>query len=132
MLACRMANGIEAAIETYIQAWRERDAEQREKLLEACFAADGRFITRRRAIRGRVALAAEMARFHSANTHWRDIRRLSAIDTGETTFRYRGAVDFDDGTSAEAFDAGEVDAEGKIVLLLTFDGPLAGPNQAAR
>jgi hypothetical protein len=29
-----------------------------------------------------------------------------------------------DGTSLEFFDAGEIDADGRISLLLTFDGPL--------
>lgn len=126
-----MPSTIEVAAETYIRAWGERDPALREQLLEACFAADGRFVTRRRVVRGRAALAAEMARFHAAS-HWRNIRRLSAIDTGETTFRFRGVVEFDDGTSAESFDTGEVDAAGKIALLITFDGPLADANETAR
>jgi hypothetical protein len=126
-----MANAIEAVAHTYIRAWSERDPALRERLLEECFAADGRFVTRRRVIRGRAALAAEMERFH-ARAQWRSIRRLSVIDTGDTTFRWRGAVEFHDGTIAEAFDAGEIDADGKIVLLLTFDGPLADADHAAR
>ena len=126
-----MANAIERAVETYIRAWGERDASLREQLLEACFAADGRLVTRRRVIRGRAALAAEMARFHGA-TRWRSIRRTSAIDIGETTFRFRGVVELEDGTLAEASDAGEVDAEGKISLLVTFDGPLADASEDTR
>jgi hypothetical protein len=118
-----MPNAIEVAIDTYIRAWRERDAAARAQLLEACFAEDGRFVTRWRVVRGRAALAAEMASFH-ARSQWRSIRLASAVDTGATSFRYRGAVEFQDGKVAEAFDAGEVDATGKISLLLTFDGPL--------
>jgi hypothetical protein len=119
-----MPNAIERVVETYIRAWSERDATLREQLLEACFAVDGRFVTRRRVLRGRAALAADMARFH-AEVPWRRIRRLSEIDSGDSTFRVRGVVDFNDGTSVESCDVGEVDASGKISLLLTFDGPLA-------
>ena len=119
-----MSNAIEQVVETYIQAWGERDPQRRERLIEACFAADGRFVTRRRVVHGRVALAADMARFHT-DTRWRAIRRLSVIDVGSTTFRFRGVVEFHDETLAESSDSGEVDAHGKISLLITFDGPLA-------
>ena len=117
-------NAIERVVDTYIRAARERDPAQREQLLEECFAVDGRFVTRHRVIVGRAALAADMARFH-AHFRWRSIRLLSAVDTGSTTFRFRGAVEFEDGRLAESSDVGEVNAEGKISLLITFDGPLA-------
>jgi hypothetical protein len=123
-----MPNALEEVARTYIRAWGERDPALRERLVEACFAADGRLVTRHRVIRGRAALIAEMAAFH-ARAQWRGIRLLSVIDTGATTFRLRGLVEFHDGTSAEAFDAGEVDAAGKIALVLTFDGPLADANE---
>jgi hypothetical protein len=41
-----MATLVELAVDTYIRAWRERDPVVRATLLEACFAADGRFVTR--------------------------------------------------------------------------------------
>lgn len=119
-----MGNAIETLAETYIRAFGERDPALRAQLLEECFAVDGRLVTRRRVIAGRAALAADIARFHR-DFRWRSIRRLSPIDTGNSSFRYRGIVEFEDGTSAEAFDAGEVNADGKISLVLTFDGPLA-------
>lgn len=125
-----MSNAIERVIETYIQAWSEREPLRREKLIEACFAADGRFVTRHRVVHGRAALAADMARFHT-DTRWRSLRRLSVIDVGHTTFRFRGVVEFHDGTMAESSDAGEVDAQGKISLLITFDGPLAHLTESA-
>ncbi|WP_437308158.1 hypothetical protein [Sorangium sp. So ce388] len=49
---------------------------------------------------------------------------LSFIDTGNTTFRFRSVVERSDGENFELFDAGEVDATGRISLLLTFAGPL--------
>jgi hypothetical protein len=126
-----MANAIEGAVETYIQAWCERDPVVRQRLIEQCFAVEGRLLTRRRVICGRAELAAAVARFH-ANYQVRRVRRLSPIDTGDTTFRVRGLAEFVDGTSAESFDAGEVDAQGKIALVLTFDGPLADAGEEAR
>ncbi|HTV20534.1 MAG TPA: hypothetical protein VMG12_17745, partial [Polyangiaceae bacterium] len=110
--------------ETYIAAFIERDPVRREQLLNECFAVDGRLVTRHRVIQGRAALAADIARFHR-DFRWRSVHRLSPIDVGSRTFRYRGVVEFEDGTTAEAFDAGEVNADGKISLVLTFDGPLA-------
>jgi hypothetical protein len=93
-------------------------------MVEACFAEDGRMVKRSGEIRGRAALAAEMARVR-ADPNLLRIRLISAIDARGTTFRYRGAADCRDGTCLEAFDAGEVDADGQICLLLTFAGPLA-------
>jgi hypothetical protein len=113
---------IEVAIATYVRAYTERDPAARAKLIEACWAADGRLVTLSREIRGRAALAEEMARLDSRLIR---IRLISAVDAGKTTFRVRAVADLHDGTSPEAFDAGEVDADGRISLILTFPGPLA-------
>jgi hypothetical protein len=118
-----MPNPIERVVDTYLRAWTERDPALRQELLEACFAVDGRLVTRHRVIAGRAALAADMERFHTS-FQVRSVRRLSAIDTGHTTFRVRGVVEFQDGKIAEGFDAGEIGADGKITVVLTFDGPL--------
>ena len=118
-----MPSAVVRAVDTYIRAASERDPIVREALIEQCFAADGRMVTRSREIRGREALAAEIARFH-ADPQWRCIRMTSAIDAGGTTFRYHSVAERHDGTTAEFFDAGEIDAEGRIRLLLVFSGPL--------
>jgi hypothetical protein len=118
-----MPSPVEIAVDTYIRAWSERDSVVRAKMLEACFAEDGRMVTRSREIRGRAGLANEMARF-LADPRLLRVRVTSAIDARGTTFRFRGVAEFRDGTTAEAFDAGEIDATGRISLLLTFAGPL--------
>ena len=118
-----MPSAVEQAVETYIRAWSEPDPAVREKMIEACFAADGRLVTRSGEIRGRAALAAMMTRI-LADPQLLRIRLISAIDASGTTFRFRGVVERRDGTSPESFDAGEVDASGRISLLLTFAGPL--------
>ncbi len=123
-----MSSVIEIAVETFIGAWMESDPEKRVAMIEKCFAADGRMVTHGREIRGRAALADEMTRVR-ADPQLLGIRLASAIDARGTTFRYRGVAELRDGTSAEAFDAGELDANGQISLVLTFAGPLAEPTE---
>jgi hypothetical protein len=119
-----MSSAVEVAVDTYVRAAQERDPVVRARLLEACFAVDGRMVTPKREIRGRAAIGEMLTRAH-ADPQLLRIRLLSAVDARGTTFRYRAVVDKRDGTSAEAFDAGEIDSTGRISLILTFDGPLA-------
>ncbi len=121
-----MPSAAEIAVETFIGAWCESDPAKRVAMIETCFAADGRMVTHGREIRGRAALAEEMTRVR-ADPQLLSIRLASAIDARGTTFRYRGVAELRDGTSAEAFDAGELDANGQISLVLTFAGPLGEP-----
>ena len=118
-----MANALESIVETYIKAWGERDPALRAKLIEQCFAVDGRIVTRSREIRGRQAFSDEAARVH-ADPEFVRIRVTSVIDAKGTTFRVRAQAERRDGTNPEALDAGEVDASGQISLVLTFAGPL--------
>jgi hypothetical protein len=118
-----MRSAVEVAVDTYILASQERDPAVRAQLLEACFAEDGRMVTRNRELHGRAALADMLARFH-ANPQLQGIRVISKIDAQGTTFRFRAVADFRDGPSVEAFDAGEIDESGRISLILTFAGPL--------
>ena len=119
-----MSSAIETALLTYIRAAREPDQVVRTQLLEACFAADGRIVTRSGQIRGREAVAEMFARVH-ADPLFERIRVTSAIDAQGTTYRLRSVIERRDGTSAEFFDAGEIDASGKISLVLAFAGELA-------
>lgn len=116
-----MPTPIEQAIETYVRAWNERAPAARGELIEKCFATDGRIVTRSRTIRGRGGLDREIATL-LADPQWKQIR-LGALDAAGTTFRLHGFADRHDGTSAHAFDAGEIDADGRIALILTFAGP---------
>ena len=58
----REKSPVEAAVQTYIRASGERAPAERAKLLEACFAEDGRFVTRSRVISGRAGVDAMIAR----------------------------------------------------------------------
>lgn len=123
-----MSSAIEAAVLTYIQAAGESDSAARGKLLELCFAAEGRIVTRGGQIRGREAVAEMLARVH-ADPQFERIRVTSAIDAQGTTYRLRSVIERRDGTSLEFFDTGEIDASGKIALVLAFAGELGGPDE---
>jgi hypothetical protein len=119
-----MATPVQTAAETYIRAAGERDPAARAKLLEACFAEDGRFVTRSSVIRGRAAIDAMIAR-GLADPQLVGFRLTTVVDAVGTTFRFRSLVERRDGTTLEFFDAGEINADGKIATLLVFAGPLA-------
>ncbi len=119
-----MPSPIESTVQLYIRASGERDPVARAKLVEACFAEDGRFVTRSGVIRGRAGVDAMIAR-SLADPQLLGFRLASVVDAAGTTFRYRSIVERRDGTSLEFFDAGEIDDEGKIATLLVFAGPLA-------
>jgi hypothetical protein len=125
-----MPQAVETAVDTYIRAWSERDPAIRAAMIDACFAADGRIVARSWEIRGRTALADAMATF-LADPQLLRIRVTSVVDARGTTFRFRAVLDRRDGTSLESFDAGEVDAEGRISLLLTFGGPLGEADETS-
>ncbi|MGC4070195.1 MAG: nuclear transport factor 2 family protein [Polyangiaceae bacterium] len=121
--APNMSSPVQVAVDRYIRAVCKSDREERIALFEACLAEDVRMVTRSREIRGRAQLTEEVNRF-LADPQLLRVRVTSSVDVGKTTFRYRAVADFVNGTSAEAFDAGEIDETGRIVLILTFAGPL--------
>ena len=118
-----MPTPVETAAHTYIRAAGERDPSERAKLLEACFAENGRFVTRSGVIRGRAAIDAMLAR-GLADPQFVGFRLATVVDAAGTTFRFRTIVERRDGTTLEFFDAGEIDADGRICTILVFSGPL--------
>lgn len=119
-----MSNAIEFAARTYATAWAEPDPEARARLLEACWAEDGRLVTGGSGFNGRAALAAAMDAFF-ADPQRPTVRLTSPIDVQGRMFRLSAVAEYPDGrVSAESHDAGEVDADGRIAILLTFVGPL--------
>jgi hypothetical protein len=118
-----MGSAVEVAVDRYIRAWSERDPVARAQLLEACFAIDGRIVQRSGETQGRAALATMIDQFLS-DPQWLSVRITSALDAIGTTFRFRAAIERQDGTTLHLFDAGEVDETGRIRLILTFVDPL--------
>ena len=114
----------EQAVRRYIDAWFEPERARRAELLAACFADDGRIVFGDRVIRGRGELAADIDAFQV------DPRRLTArltspIDADGTTFRFRALFTWPDGRQhSELIDFGEIDGDGRIATLFTFEEPL--------
>jgi hypothetical protein len=112
----------EIAAQTYVAAWRESDAPARARLIEACFAVEGRVVSPGAVIRGRAGLAAAIDAFF-ADPRGLSARLASAIDVQGPIFRLRAVVEDRDGRIVfDGFDAAEVDADGRIAVLLAF-GP---------
>src|SRR5437899_1390575 len=99
-----MPSPVEIAVATYIRAAGERDPAARASLLEACFAADARLVTRSGVIRGHAAIDAMIARFF-ADPQNLGFRMTSVIDAKGSTFRYASVVLRADGTELPFFDA---------------------------
>jgi len=122
-----MSSQTQIAAQTYVAAWQESDAAARVPLIDACFAVDGRIVSRSTVIRGRAALAASISDFFS-DPRGLSARLVSAIDAQDPIFRFRAVVEDRDGRIVfDGFDAAEVDADGRIALLLTFGGASPAP-----
>jgi hypothetical protein len=119
-----MSSPAEIAARTYLALFAERDPAERARMLEACWAEDGRLVTSGDGLRGRAAIEAMVQRVQADPRDVR-IRMTSPIDVQGRMFRFHGALEAADGTlTGEAFDAGEVDADGRITTLMTFKGVL--------
>jgi hypothetical protein len=117
-----MPSPTEMAAQTYVAAWQEPDAVTRARLIDGCFAADGRIVSPGTIIRGRAALAASIDAF-LADPRGLSARLVSPIDAQGPIFRFRSAVEDRAGRIVfDGFDAGEVDVDGRITVLLTFGG----------
>ena len=117
-----MPSSTEIAAQTYVAAWQEPEAAARARLIEACFAVEGRIVSRGAVIRGRAGLAAAIDAFF-ADPRGLSARLASVIDVQGPIFRLRAVVEDRDGRIVlDGFDAAEVDADGRIAVLLTF-GP---------
>ncbi len=117
---------VRSSIEAYIAAWNEHDAEARARLVERACADDFRLLTSGRCIRGRAGLGALIAEFQKRRPGDR-ARLTSAVEIHESTFRYVGVVDSEGAAPVETLDTGEHDAEGRILLVLTFAGAAPPP-----
>jgi hypothetical protein len=126
-----MPSPAEIAAESYVAAWQEPDPGARARLLDACFAADGRIVSPGAVIRGRAALAAAIEDL-LADPRGLSARLASTIDAQGPVFRFRSVVEDRDGRIIfDGFDAGEVDADGRITVLLTFGGASPDSMRAA-
>src|SRR5690349_20080473 len=122
-----MSSPTEAAARAYVAAWQEPDAAARARLIEACFAAEGRIVTPGTVIRGHAGLGKAIADLF-ADPRGLSARLTSAIDAQGPMFRFRSVVEDREGRVVfDGFDAAEVVADGRITVLLAFGGAPPAP-----
>jgi hypothetical protein len=115
------------AAQTYVAAWKEPNALTRARLIDGCFAAEGRIVSPGSVMRGRAALAGAIDDFF-ADPRGLSARIGSAIDAQGPIFRFRSVVEDRDGRIVfDGVDTGEVDVDGRITVLLTFGGASPAP-----
>ena len=109
-------------IDAYVAAWAETDADKRRALIERAWAADGSYVDPIADIEGRDALSEMIAGFH-AQSPGSTIVKTSGIDQHHDKIRFAWAMRGADGkTMLEGIDVGEVDADGKLALIVGFWG----------
>jgi SnoaL-like domain len=109
-------------VETYVQAWHERDEAARRRLLEESWAQDGVYTDPNRTIEGRDALVDAIATFHQQRPGVR-IEVRSRIDDFGRQFRFLWAtVDGSGQVLHEGVDFGQLDEQGRIALIAGFYG----------
>jgi hypothetical protein len=109
-----MSTPVEIAVRTYAALPQEPDPAVRARMIEACWANDGRLVTRSGEVRGRAALAAMFDRF-IADPRGFTVELASVIDAQGSTFRFCARTVARDGSSVpDVYDAGMIDADGRI------------------
>src|ERR1700722_17738590 len=124
-----MSDSIRHAVASYAGAWAEPDPARRADLLASAVTDDVRIVigAGKREIRGRAALDAEIVGLQRRVPVVR-VRVTSGIDVQGDLCRFTGVVEGPQGPiGAEASDACECDASGRIRLLFTFAGVALPP-----
>ena len=124
-----MSDAIKRAVASYAAAWAERDPVRRADLLASAVTDDVRILigAGKREIRGRAALEAEIVDLQRRVPVVR-VRVTSGIDVQGNLCRFTGVAEGPQGQiGAEASDACECDASGRIRLLFTLAGAALPP-----
>lgn len=109
-----------AVVSRYCSAWSETDPARRKLAVEEVWAARGEYIDAQPVrVRGRDALAAEIVKFQQQFPGARF--RCDAVRTHNGFVAYTWAMAMADGTERfEGMDFGELDAEGRLVRIVSF------------
>jgi hypothetical protein len=110
----------ETAARRYIAAWMTPDPAERARLVEQCFADNGRIILRGSEVRGRAALAAAIDAF-ATDPRGLIARITDDVEAQDPLFRFRAVFEHPDGTRYSSLqDIGEIDDSGRIATIYSF------------
>ena len=112
-----------AAVNAYMAAWHEPDEAKRLALLARCWSERGRYVDPNVDLQGRPALAQHIAKVQASRPGAR-LEFMSAIDVHHNVVRFLWRLVRADGTFGDvSIDFGEVDGDGRLVLIAGFFGP---------
>lgn len=118
-------------VRAYEALWAEHDPQRREALSTRCLAENAEIIAPRHHLRGRRAIAEDVARFQREQPGSKAVC-ASGIDAHNGWARFAVKVVAPDGAvTAEGLDIAEFGADGRIARVITFWGPLPPGAQAA-
>jgi len=116
----------QSAVEGYFAAWNEKDPVRIAALVKACVAADAQLVSSTHSVTGAEALADFIVAFRQMRPDDAAIL-TSTVESVGAFFRFTGCGKQPDGTIySDVMDVGELDADGRIKRLVTFDSALPG------
>ncbi|MGP0058594.1 MAG: nuclear transport factor 2 family protein [Beijerinckiaceae bacterium] len=120
---------IETMVRAYGDAWLEKDAAARDKLLEIAWSKDGVYQDPTVDVSGREALSRHIAKLHQRLPGSRIVTTSAAQHHhGKIHFTWK-MLDAEGKVTLEGRDFGELDSDGRICRVAGFFGsppPLAG------
>ena len=118
------APNIQTVVETYVAAWRERDAEARLRLLEQSWADDGVYVDPLTRTEGRAALSRMIGRYHQERPDTQVVL-TSGVDHHHRELRFTWALLGDNGaTLMIGMDFGQIAEDGRLQQITGFFGPM--------
>jgi hypothetical protein len=115
-------------LDTYGDAWNEKDETKRRQLLEKCWADDGTFTDPQSDIAGREALVAHIAEFQ-AQFDRAQIMPTSTADEHHGMVRFTWRILAADGsTMLDGIDFSTLAEDGRIQKTVGFFGPPPNAN----
>lgn len=112
-------------VDTYIDAWNEADAARRQELIEAAWAADGRYVDPALAAEGHAGISEMVDGVHAQFPGHR-FRRTSEVDEHNGLVRFGWELVAEDGTvSVAGIDVGVLGEDGRLQRIAGFFGELA-------
>jgi hypothetical protein len=121
--------GPEQAARTFIAAWNVDDDGERRRLLESCCAGDARFVSPHGLIAGLDEFSRSVGAFRRAFPHASVVLGEPRAHFGYASFRWE--TRWNDGRPAlYGDDFLGFDADGRISLVVSFDGTAALPSES--
>lgn len=109
------------AVEGYFAAWNEKNPARIAEIVKSCVAADAQLTSSTHNVTGADALTEFIVVFRQMRPDDAAIL-TSKVESVGAFFRFTGCGKQPDGTVySEVMDVGELDADGRIKRLVTFD-----------